>query len=83
MVLAADSYWFSNEALRAERQPALLAWCAGPGREVDPRVPPPGVELTRAGDERGEAGRAHGQKNAWMPVCARPRISAWTSCVPS
>jgi hypothetical protein len=23
------------------------------------------------------------QKNAWMPVCARPRISAWTSCVPS
>ncbi len=23
------------------------------------------------------------QKNAWMPVCARPRISAWMSCVPS
>jgi hypothetical protein len=23
------------------------------------------------------------QKNAWMPVCARPRISAWMSWVPS
>ena len=23
------------------------------------------------------------QKNAWMPVCARPRMSAWISCVPS
>lgn len=34
VVLAADSYWFSNEAMRAEREPALLAWCAGPGREV-------------------------------------------------
>ena len=22
-------------------------------------------------------------ENAWMPVMARPRISAWTSCVPS
>src|SRR5262245_54871291 len=21
--------------------------------------------------------------NAWIPVCARPRISAWMSCVPS
>src|SRR6516225_12307022 len=21
--------------------------------------------------------------NAWMPVCARPRTSAWMSCVPS
>jgi hypothetical protein len=21
--------------------------------------------------------------NAWMPVCARPRINAWMSCVPS
>ena len=26
---------------------------------------------------------ARGQKNAWMPVCARPRISAWMSWVPS
>ena len=23
------------------------------------------------------------QKNACSPVCARPRMSAWTSCVPS
>ena len=23
------------------------------------------------------------QKNAWMPVCSRPRISAWMSWVPS
>src|SRR5262245_24554461 len=23
------------------------------------------------------------QENAWIPVCARPRISAWISCVPS
>src|SRR5262249_54499942 len=23
------------------------------------------------------------QKNAWIPVCSRPRISAWSSCVPS
>lgn len=23
------------------------------------------------------------QKKAWRPVMARPRISAWTSCVPS
>ena len=25
----------------------------------------------------------HAQKNACSPVCARPRISAWTSCAPS
>jgi hypothetical protein len=25
----------------------------------------------------------HQPLNAWMPVCARPRISAWMSCVPS
>jgi hypothetical protein len=26
---------------------------------------------------------AESQLKAWMPVCARPRISAWMSCVPS
>jgi hypothetical protein len=34
IVLSADSYYFSNEALRAERQPELLAWFLGPAREV-------------------------------------------------
>jgi len=34
VVLAADSYFLSNEALLAERRPALLAWIAGPGRRV-------------------------------------------------
>ena len=30
IVLCADSYWFSNEGLFRNRQPRLLAWCAGP-----------------------------------------------------
>ena len=30
IVLAADSYWFSNEALLNDRQPQLLAWFTGP-----------------------------------------------------
>lgn len=34
LVLCADSYLFSNEALRAERRPALLAWLAGPTRRA-------------------------------------------------
>jgi hypothetical protein len=34
IVLCADSFPFSNEALRREREPALLAWFAGPAREV-------------------------------------------------
>jgi hypothetical protein len=31
--------------------------------------------------KHGGMGAAH--MNAWMPVCARPRISAWMSWVPS
>jgi len=34
IVLSADSFHFSNEALRREREPALLAWFVGPAREV-------------------------------------------------
>ena len=34
IVLCADSFAFSNEALRRERQPELLAWLIGPAREV-------------------------------------------------
>lgn len=34
IVLCADSFAFSNEALRRERQPELLAWSIGPAREV-------------------------------------------------
>jgi len=34
IVLFADSFYFSNEALRDERQPALLSWLIGPGRQV-------------------------------------------------
>lgn len=34
IVLAADSYYFSNEALLKERQPALLAWLIGPHQRV-------------------------------------------------
>ena len=46
------------------------------------------VKLVRVGhsaaarQHRGQAQLAP-QKNAWMPVCARPRISACTSCAPS
>ncbi len=32
IVLSADSYWFSNEAMLQERYPALLAWMVGPSR---------------------------------------------------
>ena len=35
-----------------------------------------------AGGRQVHAGYAP-DENAWMPVMARPRISAWTSCVPS
>jgi hypothetical protein len=34
LVFAADSYWFSNEAMRADRHPELLAWFIGPHREI-------------------------------------------------
>jgi hypothetical protein len=34
IVLNADAYYFSNEALRAEREPELLAWFLGPARAV-------------------------------------------------
>jgi len=34
IVLCADSFCFSNEALRREREPELLAWFIGPAREV-------------------------------------------------
>ncbi len=34
VVLCADSFPFSNEALRREREPELLAWFVGPAREV-------------------------------------------------
>lgn len=34
VVLSADSFYFSNEALRKERQPELLAWLVGPGQDV-------------------------------------------------
>ena len=34
VVLATDSYFLSNEALRKERHAELLAWLVGPGRAV-------------------------------------------------
>ena len=34
IVLAADSYFLSNEAMRNERHPELLAWLIGPNAEV-------------------------------------------------
>ncbi len=34
IVMATDSYFLSNEALLKDRQPALLAWMAGPSRKV-------------------------------------------------
>lgn len=34
IVLAGDSFFLSNEALRSERCPRLLAWLAGPPREI-------------------------------------------------
>src|SRR6185295_18194593 len=34
IVLCADSFHFSNEALRREREPELLAWFIGPAREI-------------------------------------------------
>jgi hypothetical protein len=34
LVLSADSYYCSNESLRSEREPELLAWFVGPAREV-------------------------------------------------
>lgn len=34
VVLMADSYYFSNESLRNDREPELLTWLVGPAREV-------------------------------------------------
>jgi hypothetical protein len=34
LVLSADSFYFSNEALRRDREPALLAWLVGSSRRV-------------------------------------------------
>jgi hypothetical protein len=43
------------------------------------------AEDERAGesDDDGDADEGLLQVNAWIPVMARPRISAWMSCVPS
>ena len=65
--------------------PALLERCGvrrPRGRSgLHPRRPQSPAGLT-AGPE-APFGPACDQKNACSPVCARPRISAWTSCVPS
>jgi hypothetical protein len=34
LVLSADSYYLSNEAMRSERHPELLAWLVGPNRTI-------------------------------------------------
>lgn len=34
IVLCADSFFFSNEAMMSERHPGLLAWLAGQGHEI-------------------------------------------------
>jgi hypothetical protein len=34
LVLASDSFFVSNEAMRRERRPQLLAWLTGPGTRV-------------------------------------------------
>ncbi|MEY2407346.1 MAG: hypothetical protein QOF48_16 [Verrucomicrobiota bacterium] len=34
IVLLVDSFYFSNEALRDDRQPGFLSWAIGPGRRV-------------------------------------------------
>ncbi|MCK7491757.1 MAG: hypothetical protein MZW92_08845 [Comamonadaceae bacterium] len=73
-------------AAAARRAPASTTRCraTGTGRSRregrHPRRRPAGP----AGARRPQpvASPAH-QKNACSPVCARPRISAWTSCVPS
>src|SRR5262249_31793853 len=54
-------------------------------RDRNPRISLRSIRATRgafAGHDVGEREKSP-QKNAWMPVCARPRMSAWMSCVPS
>jgi len=48
LVLCADSYVFSNEALRAERRPQLLAWAAGEASRIT-------FDETHLGVVRGES----------------------------
>ena len=47
---------------------------------VRKRREPGPARVARDGSRRRGRGYA---VNAWMPVCARPRINAWMSCVPS
>jgi hypothetical protein len=53
------------------------------GRRMAARGRPPGSRSAGAGRRPRPAAAAHAQPKAWWPVCARPRISAWMSCVPS
>ncbi len=54
------------------------------GAEIAERLADPWAgENARELDDAQAGKRAPAQKNACRPVCARPRISACTSCVPS
>ena len=60
VVLAADSYYFSNEALVKERQAALLAWLIGPHQRVIFDETHLGVEETPGIAALGRKYRLHG-----------------------
>ena len=81
-----------HQALRIQREIILRALIAHAQVHVDALVGHDALEVQRDANAVGR-GRAEviiefheelsaGQK-AEMPVCARPRISAWMSCVPS
>ena len=55
------------------------------GAEVGHRLGRPGAGQDAAEVEDPESRKRtrHAYMKAWMPVCARPRIRAWMSCVPS
>ena len=81
-----------HEALRIAARDSRRARCAPLRRWTNARSGDDALQVERdanaVGGGRAEIvvelhARSSLRQNAEMPVCARPRISAWTSCVPS
>jgi hypothetical protein len=72
-----------GSGVRAGPARARAAPSSGSRREGAPVLAWPVAHGAAVEDCRVGTGVAAPRQNAAMPVCARPRISAWMSCVPS
>jgi hypothetical protein len=79
IVLAADSYFLSNEAMRAERAPRVLAWLAGSTRAVIFDEESHGVRESPGIATLVRKYRLHGVAAAMLLIVG---LFVWQSCSP-